>query len=326
MTGNARRVATVGVGYWGKNIARSFAELGALGAIVDSDTANAEAVAQSTGAPIMAFNSMLADPTIVGVAIATRAETHFEIAKAALNANKHVFVEKPLVLQLSEADILISLAAEKNRTLMVGHLLRYHPLFRRMLEIVHSQEFGKLRYVYSDRMSLGKIRTEEDVFWSFAPHDISMVLSLAGEEPETVDAQGQDFVNSGISDYATAHLAFPSGLKADIRASWMSYKKIQKCVAICDHASIVFEDSQLDWDKKLSVHRHEILIENGFPVPKRGEMHYIDVPRAEPLKEECAHFLACLDGAAPLTNGAEGRAVLRVLQLASDAMRETTSR
>jgi predicted dehydrogenase len=314
------QVAVIGVGYWGRNIARSFAELGALGAIVDSDPATANSVAELTGAAICTLDAVLSDPAISGIAIATRAETHFALAQKALAAGKHVFVEKPLVLDQGEADLLIAQSSAAGLTLMVGHLLRYHPLFRRMLEIVQSGQYGALRYVYSDRMSLGKIRTEENVLWSFAPHDVSMVLALAGEEPTSVSAQGQAFVNSGIADYATAQLFFASGLKADIRTSWMSYKKVQQCVAICDRATIVFEDSQADWAKKLAVHPHAVVTENGFPVPKRGEMHYVDVPRAEPLKEECAHFLDCLEGSAPLTNGTEGRAVLRVLQRASEVM------
>lgn len=317
---SAHQVAVVGVGYWGKNIARSFAELGALGAIVDTNAAVAEPVAAQTGAPIRNFDDVVADPAITGIAIATRAETHYPIASRALAAGKHVFVEKPLVLDEAEADQLIAQAHAAGRVLMVGHLLRYHPLFRRMLEIIHSGEYGALRYVYSDRMSLGKIRTEEDVLWSFAPHDISMVLAIAGEEPVAVTAQGKGWVDPAINDYATAQLSFAGGLKADIRTTWLSYKKVQQCVAICDRATIVFEDSEKEWGRKLAVHPHDVLVEGALPVPKRGEMHYVEVAQAEPLKAECAHFLECLGGAAPLTDGQEGRAVLRVLQRATEAM------
>ena len=317
------KIAVVGVGYWGKNIARSFAELGGLGAIVDNDPASAGLVAQLTGAPVRGFDDMLADPAIAGVAIATRAETHYAIANKALSAGKHVFVEKPLVLDEAEADALIAQADSANRVLMVGHLLRYHPLFRKMLEIVGSGDYGTLRYVYSDRMSLGKIRTEEDVLWSFAPHDVSMVLALAGAEPRMVTAQGAAFVNPAINDYATAQLTFAGGLKADIRTTWLSYKKVQQCVAICDLGTIVFEDSEKDWGRKLAVHLHTIEIEDGLPVPKRGAVRYVEVEHAEPLKEECAHFMTCItEDRAPLTNGAEGLAVLRVLRRATEAMRD----
>jgi predicted dehydrogenase len=315
------KVAVVGVGYWGRNIARSFASLGNLGAIVDNNPVQAEEVSKALGIPKRSLHDVLMDPKIAGVAIATRAETHFAIAKAAIDAGKHVFVEKPLVLDLKEAETLISQAKATGRTLMVGHLLRYHPLFRKMGEIVLSGKYGRMRHIYSDRMSLGKIRTEEDVLWSFAPHDISMVLALAGEEPQEVFASGSAFINTGIADFASLNMQFANGLVADIRTTWISHRKLQQCVAICDHASIVFEDSEKQWDKKLSIHSHQVTIENGLPVPKRQEVEYVTAPESEPLKEECQHFLDCLAGAKPLTDGTEGRAVLRILQLASDSMK-----
>lgn len=319
--GATGRVAVVGVGYWGRNLARNFAELGALAAIVDPNEAAAADAAARTGAPIRSLGDVLADPAIEGVVVATRAETHFAIAKAALEAGKHVFVEKPLVLDEGEADALIALAEGAGRVLMVGHLLHYHPVFRRMLEMVRSQEYGRLRYIYSDRLNLGKIRVEEDVLWSFAPHDISMVLALAGEEPRQVSAQGAAFVTPPISDIASVQLKFPSGVRAAIRASWFHFEKVQQLVAICDHAAIVFEDSQPEWGRKLAVHEHLVETENGIPVPRRGQIRYVEIPAAEPLRLECAHFLSCMAGQSrALTDGREGRAVLRVLQRATDAM------
>jgi predicted dehydrogenase len=314
-------VAVIGVGYWGQNIARSFSRLGCLAAIVDANRDQAKNVSDALNCPIRTFDQVLSDPAIAGVAIATRAETHFDLAKQALAAGKHVFVEKPLVLNEAEADQLIEQAQSAGRVLMVGHLLRYHPLFRKMLEIVTSGDHGALRHVSSDRMSLGKIRTEENVLWSFAPHDVSMVLALAGAEPRTVSAQGSSFVTDGIADLASMHMGFAGGVTADIRASWISHRKLQQCIAVCDRASIVFEDSEKDWNRKLSIHPHAISMENGLPVPRRGEVSYVVVPEAEPLMEECRHFADCLQGAAPLTNGAEGRAVLRVLQRATESMR-----
>ena len=177
------QVAIIGAGYWGRNIARNLAELGALAAVVDTNPATAAEVSAATGAPPRDLEEVLDDPSIMGVAIASRAELHYSLADRALRAGKHVFVEKPLVLEETEADHLIALAESSDRTLMVGHLLRYHPIFERLLDLVGSEEYGPLRYAYSDRISLGKIRTEENVLWSFAPHDISMVLALSGEEP-----------------------------------------------------------------------------------------------------------------------------------------------
>ena len=321
--GGGPKVAVVGVGYWGKNLARNFAELGSLGAVVDANLVAGEQVSAQTGAPSRTFAEVLADGAIHGVAIATRAETHYEIATAALASGKHVFVEKPLVLNEAEADALIEQAAGVGRVLMVGHLLRYHPVFRRMLAIVGSGELGDLRFIYSDRMSLGKIRTEEDVLWSFAPHDLSMVLALAGEEPVNVQAQGCAFTGPTIADVATMQLAFTKGLRAEIRSSWMNYRKVQQIVAICDRGTVVFEDSQPDWSKKLAVHKHAIELVEGAPTPVRGEASFVEVPHAEPLKQECAHFVDCMAGEAlPLTDGSEGRAVLRALQRATESMKE----
>lgn len=315
------RVAVIGVGYWGRNLARNFAELGALASVVDTDESAARDIASATRSSPATLEQVLADPTIAGVAIATTAITHFALASAALRAGKHVYVEKPLVLDQKDADALIALAEECGRILMVGHLLRYHPLFQRMLDAVKSGEHGALRYIHSDRLSFGKVRTEEDVMWSFAPHDISMVLALVGEEPAQVTAQGAAFINPGIADVATTQLTFPSGVKADIKVSWINYCKVQRIAAVCDDATLVFEDSQPEWSRKLSVHEHMIDRSAGKRVPERGAVHHLEVAIAEPLKCECQHFLDRIsDGHQPLTDAREGRAVLRVLQLASAEM------
>jgi UDP-2-acetamido-3-amino-2,3-dideoxy-glucuronate N-acetyltransferase len=189
------------------------------------------------------------------------------------------------------------------------------------VELVRSGQFGPLRYVYSDRLSFGKIRTEEDVIWSYAPHDLSMVLTLAGAEPEEVTAQGTAFVNAGIADFGTLQMRFSGGLRADIRVSWMHYKKVQQIVAVCDRATLVFTDSETDWERKLVVHEHRIERANGAVTPNLGEEYFVTVPYAEPLREECRHFLDSIAaGRPPLTDGKEGGAVLRVLRRASEAL------
>jgi UDP-2-acetamido-3-amino-2,3-dideoxy-glucuronate N-acetyltransferase len=318
MSVRERNVAVVGVGYWGRNLARNFAELGALAAVVDNDAASAQSVAASTGAEARALSDVLADSAIAGIAVATSAPTHNEVGQAALRAGKHLYVEKPLVLDEGEADRLITLAEKLGLVLMVGHLLRYHPVFQRMLELVRSGEYGPLRYIHSDRMSLGKVRREENVLWSFAPHDISMALALAGEEPDRVTAQGARFLNPSIEDIATVQLGFPGGVEAGIRVSWIHFRKLQQIVAVCDRGSIVFDDSEPEWGHKLAVYEHSIDRSAGVPVPKRADQHYVEAEFAEPLRCECQHFLDRIaDGRSPLTDGREGRAVLRVLQRAS---------
>lgn len=315
------RVAQLGVGYWGKNLARSLSEIGALGAVIELDPMLSSAAADAYQVPALSLDAALADSSIDAVSIATRAESHFYFARRTLAAGKHVFVEKPLVLDPAEADELIAMAEANGRVLMVGHLLRYHPKFVHMLEIVRSGEFGPLRHVYSDRLSLGKIRTEENVLWSFAPHDISMILALIGEQPATVSAQGSRLIGAPIEDWTSVQMRFPSGIAAEIRASWLHYRKVQKIVAVCRDATIVFEDSEADWNRKLAIHPFSIATENGFPVPSRSDPIFPETAFAEPLKRECEHFVSCIvNGTRPLTDGSEGKAVLDVLRAAEAAM------
>ena len=318
------RIAHVGCGYWGKNLARNFAGLGALSVVVDGDEAVVQRIAVETGTRVASLDAVLTDPAIAGISIATPAPTHFRIAKSAIEAGKHVFVEKPLALDVDEARQLIELARQAGIQLMVGHLLQYHPVFRKMRKMVGDGEIGPLRYVYSNRMSLGKFRTEENVLWSFAPHDISMILALAGSPCTSVTAQGAAIVTPGIEDWALAQLAFENGLKAHVQTSWLHPFKEQRLVAICQDGMLVFEDSALDWNDKLMLYRHRIDTTGPVPLPHKAECERIAVPRAEPLREECRHFLDCIaTNASPLTDGREGLAVLEVIRKAGDRLDST---
>ncbi|MBX7250079.1 MAG: Gfo/Idh/MocA family oxidoreductase [Caulobacteraceae bacterium] len=315
------RVAVVGAGHWGKNLVRNFGELGALAAVVDPDLQTAQALAASQGAVARDLDAVLADPAIQAVAIAAPAPLHHRLAKAALQAGKHVFVEKPVALTLDDAADLIQTAETAGLTLMVGHLLQYHPVFLRLKAMVEAGELGRVRYIYSNRLSLGKIRREEDVLWSFAPHDISMVLALAGEEPDRVTASGACMLDEAMADSATVQLAFPSGRRAHVFVSWASPFKEQKLVVIGDDAMAVFDDTQPNWDDKLMLFRQPIVWRDGTPTVVKGEPEPVEVPKGEPLKAECSHFLECVaSGRMPRTDGAEGLRVLRVLTRASEAM------
>ncbi len=312
------RVAHVGCGYWGKNLARNFAELGALEAVVDGNADTAHKMAEATGARVMSFEQVLADDGIAAVSFATPAETHHALAMQALEAGKHVYVEKPLALSPEDAEALIAAAARLDRRLMVGHLLQYHPVFMEMKARVAAGEIGRLTYVYSNRMSLGKFRTEENVLWSFAPHDVSMLLSLAGQEPVEVSAQGAVIVTPGVEDWVTLQLQFADGLKGHIQTSWLHPFKEQRLVAIGTQGMLVFEDSAPAWEDKLKLYRHVIDTSGAAPVPKAAEAERIPVEKSEPLRNECAHFLDCVaSGATPRTDGAEGLAVLNVLRRAA---------
>lgn len=314
-------IAHVGHGYWGRNLARNFHELGYLAAVVDPDAKAAQAAASAYGVRAMSFEDVLAADDIDAVSFASPAALHFAQAKAALEAGKHVYVEKPLALAIGEAETLCDLAGKADRVLMVGHLLQYHPAYVKLRQMVAAGELGRLLHVYSNRLSLGKFRTEENVLWSFAPHDISMILGLVGEDPVHVSAQGTVAFTPGVADFAMAQMNFPGGTRGHVMASWMHPFKEQRLVVIGDKAMAVFEDSQPVWEDKLVLYRHKIDLSGPVPNPVKADGERITVERAEPLKEECRHFVHCIEaGATPRTDGREGLAVLRVLDAAERAM------
>ncbi len=324
--GATARVAVIGCGYWGKNLVRNFAELGALAAICDPDREAAGALAGRHRAAVAEFDAVLGDRSIAGVAIAAPAVLHAELARRAIEAGKHVFVEKPLALAVAEAEELCVLAERRGRQLMVGHLLQYHPAFIRLRSLVAEGALGRLQYLYSNRLNLGKVRREEDILWSFAPHDLSMILSLVGQEPGEVTAEGGYYLHRTIADVTTTHLSFPGGERAHVFVSWLHPFKEQKLVVIGDRAMAVFDDGE-PWSRKLVIYPHRIEWRRAMPVPQRAEADPIPLDEDEPLKLECRHFLeAIATGAPPRTDGAEGVRVLRVLTRASEALRNGAER
>jgi predicted dehydrogenase/acetyltransferase-like isoleucine patch superfamily enzyme len=314
------RVAVIGCGYWGKNLVRNFAELGALAAICDADQATAARLSQQYRVPGVALDAVWRDATIAGVAIAAPAAQHAALARTAIEAGKHVFVEKPLALTVPEAEAVYQLAERRDRRLMVGHLLQYHPAFIKLRDLVREGGLGRLRYLYSTRLNLGKVRREEDILWSFAPHDLSMILSLVGAEPIDVTAQGGFYLHDAIADVTTTHLRFPAGEQAHVFVSWLHPFKEQKLVVIGDRAMAVFDDGR-DWDEKLLIYPHRIEWRETLPVPQRADADPVKLEPGEPLNLECRHFLDCIaDGNCPRTDGREGLRVLRVLARASAAL------
>ena len=313
----SQRVALLGCGYWGKNIARALHKIGHLAAIVDDDKGRAEEYAQTYNCKAMTLDEALSSSDIDSVAIATPAHTHFHVAQAALLSGKHVFVEKPMALESAHAATLNQTAAETGKTLMVGHLLQYHPGFIRLLELVRSGELGRLQYLYSNRLNFGKIRREEDVLWSFAPHDISMILALAGEEPSRVSTEGSFVLHGRIADTTTTHLTFPSGLSGHIFVSWLHPFKEQKLVVIGEKGMAVFDDRE-PLERKLAIYRAEVGWTDGAPVAPKVEAEYESLPDVEPLANEMQHFVdCCTKGLAPRTDGQEGQRVLAVLNQAT---------
>jgi UDP-2-acetamido-3-amino-2,3-dideoxy-glucuronate N-acetyltransferase len=314
------RVAVIGCGSWGRNLVRNFHELGALAAVCDSNAAAAAECAGKYKVPALGFAAVLADPDIAGVVIAAPAELHGRLAAEALAAGKHVFVEKPLALSLDEAEWAAASAESGRRVLMVGHLLQYHPAFVKLQEIVRAGALGRLQYLYSNRLNLGKVRREESSLWSFAPHDISMILSLVGAEPDRVSAVGAYYLHKTIADVTTTHLSFPGGEQAHVYVSWLHPYKEQKLVVVGDRAMAVFDDGE-PWETKLVVYPHRIDWVDGKPQPSKADARPIGIEIAEPLMLECQHFLDCiLSGARPRTDANEGTRVLKVLHAAEASM------
>jgi UDP-2-acetamido-3-amino-2,3-dideoxy-glucuronate N-acetyltransferase len=316
-------LALIGGGYWGKNLARNFLQLNALHTICDPNPQTLQSYGNEYQdvKRVAKFEEVLADGAIQRVAIAAPASLHYKLAKQSLNAGKHVFVEKPLCLSISEGQELIALAEAKQRTLMVGHLLQYHPYVVKLREMVASGELGRLFYVTSNRLNLGKIRSEENALWSFAPHDISVILALAGGLPESIQCVGEHYLTRGVADTTLTQLKFSGGLKAHIYVSWMNPFKEQKLTVIGSEGMVVFDDTK-PWNEKLVLFKDYLTWEQGqVPVAKKTESIAVVVAEAEPLRSECEHFLECCEtGKVPRTDGNEGLRVLKVLDAAQQSL------
>lgn len=319
MSGSATpRIAAVGCGYWGKNIVRNFAELGALSAVCDADPGVALAFARKYSVPALTLPEILNDNELQGIAFASPAAMHVRHAGDALRAGKHVFVEKPLALTVPEGRELAKLAHDTRRILMVGHLLHYHPLVLRLFELVREGRLGEIKHVYSNRLNIGKVRTEEDVIWSFAPHDFSVILGIMGDMPERVSVEASCILNPKIADIADIHMNFASGATARVFVSWLNPYKEQKLSVIGTKAHAVFDDGA-PWDHKLMVYDHRIEHRpDGTPEAVKADPIAIRVEQREPLREECAHFLdAIAGGTSPRTDSREALRVLSLLDAAS---------
>jgi UDP-2-acetamido-3-amino-2,3-dideoxy-glucuronate N-acetyltransferase len=325
-----KNIAVIGAGYWGKNLVRNFHQLGVLKTICDQSIAIRQQMAKDYPDAVIADDpgAVLSDPAIQAVVIAAPAARHHALAAQALNAGKHVFVEKPLSLTYAEGDALVRLAQEQKKILFVGHILQYHPAVVRLKELINKGTIGRLQYIYSRRLSLGKIRREENILWSFAPHDISIILSLAGEEPSYVDSVGSNFLHARIADVTMTNLKFPSGIGAHIFVSWLNPFKEQKLVIVGGAGMLVFDDTQ-PIEQKLVHYPHAINWQNGQPVPQKAEEIAIDLKDIweEPLRAECRAFLTAVEtNTKPLTSGEEGLKVLKILELSQHSLEQKEQR
>jgi UDP-2-acetamido-3-amino-2,3-dideoxy-glucuronate N-acetyltransferase len=316
-------IALLGCGYWGKNLARNLYELGALRLVCDpAESGQAAAAENAPGvATSSEFNDALRSGDIEAVVIATPAETHFELAAAALHAGKDVFVEKPLALQASEGEQLKDLAQELGRVLMVGHLLEYHPAVVRLHELIDAGELGNVNYIYSNRLNFGKVRTEENALWSFAPHDVAVILRLLGEMPVEVTCAGGSYLTPGLADVTVSTLLFQSGRRAHIFVSWLNPFKEQKLVVMGEQRMAVFND--VTAEDKLVLYDQRVDFQEAMPVLQNDGQQAIVLSGDEPLRRECKHFLECVaTRSTPLTDAESGVRVLRVLEACQASLQE----
>jgi UDP-2-acetamido-3-amino-2,3-dideoxy-glucuronate N-acetyltransferase len=319
------RIAVVGSGRWGINLVRQFHDLGALQLVCDTREEVLQNVSARYGSrTTLELEEVLKNEQVDGVAIAAPAELHFQIARHCLLRGKDVYVEKPLALNLQEGRELLRLAAEQNRLLMVGHILEYHPAVIELRRLIRSGELGRIQYVYSSRLNLGTLRTEENILWSFAPHDISAILFLLGEMPTHVSAHGGSYLDARTFDTTLTTCEFASGVQAHIFVSWLHPFKEQKLAIVASKKMAVFDDVQPE--RKLVLYPHRIDWLDRVPVAHKAEGEMIGLPSVEPLRQECEHFLQCIrTRSTPRTSGTSALRVLEVLEACEQSLRSSGS-
>ncbi len=319
-----RNIALLGCGAWGKNHLRNWAELGALAVVCDASKERLR-FAQKQYPELETtreLSAVLSRSDIEGVVIATPAGTHADLAYQCLRAGKDVFVEKPMALTAAEGKRVVDAAETLGRILMVGHVLVYHAAVRELNRLAHTGELGRIRYIYSNRLNLGKIRTEENSLWSFAPHDVALVIDLlGGTGPQSLTCVGGNYLNPDVADVTLTTLAFGGGVRAHIFVSWLHPFKEQRFVVVGDRQMAVFDDT-LDWAHKLVLYPHKVdWMEGQVPVANKAEATPVKLEANEPLRAECEHFLHCIrTRQTSLTGGASALRVLQVLEAAQDSL------
>jgi predicted dehydrogenase len=324
------RIGVVGLGYWGPNLARNFDRLAdaELAWLCDASEAARERWApQFPDARLTAeLDDLLGDESLDAIVLATHVPSHAELAERVLRAGKHCFVEKPLAQSVAEAERVVEAAREADRVLMVGHLLEYHPGVERLRELIEAGELGDVRYVYSNRLNLGQLRSDENALWSLGAHDVSVLLRLAGEEPYECRAVGESYVNEGIEDVVFGYLRFPSGLAAHMHLSWLDPHKERRFTVVGSKRMATFDDMELE--RKVTVYDKgfdEDWSSYGEYIARSGDTHSYRIPNEEPLRIECRHFLDRIaDGAEPRSGGESGLRVVRVLEALQQSLEESS--
>lgn len=305
-------IAVIGCGYWGLNHIRTLSGLGALHAVADADMARAEAVAAQFNVAAMTPDAVYDAPAIDAIVLALPPQFHAQNALRAIAAGKHVLVEKPIALNVADAEQVVAAGKAAGLTVMTGHVLRFHPAFEILAEMVARGDLGTIRYIHSHRVGLGKFHAENDALWDIAPHDLSLILALTGEEPSDVRGEGTAVLNH-LSDFAHLHLTFPGGIRSHVFASRLNPYRERRLTVIGDKAMAVFDDVA-PWREKLAIYDHKVWKDGTSLQFESAEPRYIDAPEGMPLTKECMHFIDCIRSGAPSrTPAEEGLAVIRIL-------------
>ena len=315
-------IAVIGCGMWGRNIARICASLGVLNYVVDRSPEKAAEFAQTFSTQAAVFSTVCADETIHGVMISASAQAHEQLAVEALGAGKHVFVEKPMSLNLASAKSMNKAAIKANRQLMIGHLIRYHPAFIELLAQVKSGAVGKLRHIQANRLAMGRIRNTESVLFDLCPHDLSLILALTGSLPTCVTCNGAAHITPGIVDVLSTGLCFANGVSASMTTSWINPIKEHRLIVTGQTGSLMFDDTK-PWQEKLTLFSDHISQTGELFIVERANPIHLLIEENEPLKEEVSAFIkACQTGQPTLTDGNEGVAVQTVLEQMTNSLQQ----
>jgi predicted dehydrogenase len=318
------RVGQAGLGAWGANLVRNVDDLAELTWVCDAAPDRVDAIGHRyPGARATTnFADLLEDDELEAVVIATPVPTHHELALAALDAGKHVFVEKPPAMRAAEMEELVERAEAAGRVLMPGHLLLYHPAVHKLKELVDSGSLGDVLCVYGNRQNLGTIRTNENALWSLGVHDLSVILHLIGEEPDEATAHGNAFLTPGVEDVVFCYLRFPSGKIAHLHLSWLDPHKMRKVTVVGRDKMAVFDDMELE--RKVTVYEkapEQPAQSYGEWRTRTGDIFSPKIPNDEPLRLEVQHFLRLVREGGDGREARDGLAVVRVLERLSESLR-----
>lgn len=305
-------IAVLGCGYWGQNHARTLADLGALSAVSDKHPERAAETSEKYNVRALDPEELMLDPSLDGVVIALPPHFHADFATTIINSGKNVLVEKPIALNPEDAERVVEAADNKGVIAMTGHVLRFHPAFEKLEELVKTGTLGKINYIHSHRVGLGKFHAENDALWDIAPHDLSLIMALTGEAPSKIHGEGAAMVDH-LSDFAHLHLEFPSGIRSHVFTSRLNPYRERKLTVIGDKAMAVFDDVA-PWDQKLALYHHKLWRDEKGWHGEMADPDYVAIPDGMPLTRECAHFIECIQtGAKPRTPVSDGLDVIRIL-------------